>query len=83
MGEIIEMTYETFIPELSTKIHGKTFSELEEEFGIRIEHYHEGSIIPDTRRDPTSDTEIHPGMSIKVVGNYESIKRLRKSYELP
>ncbi|MBN2251496.1 MAG: hypothetical protein JW724_05440 [Candidatus Altiarchaeota archaeon] len=77
------MIYEAFIPSISqlTK-ERKTFKEVEKEFGIEIEHFHNSPIEISTRRNPSPDEEFRPGMTIKVVGDYLKIREFRKKYQL-
>ena len=78
-----EMIYEAFIPSISplTK-ERKTFKEIEKEFGIEIEHFHNSPIEISTRRNPNPDEEFRPGMTVKVVGNYLKVREFRKKYQL-
>lgn len=77
------MIYEAFIPSISplTK-ERKTFREIEEEFGIKIEHFHNSPIEISTRRNPNPDEEFRTGMTIKVIGEYLKVREFRKKYTL-
>jgi len=82
LEEMPKISYEACIPISSNKILGKTFKEIETEFSIKIIHFHNSPIEIATRKDPSPDTKISPGMSIKVVGTWDEIDRFREQYDL-
>ncbi|MFA5063800.1 MAG: hypothetical protein WC578_07040 [Candidatus Omnitrophota bacterium] len=79
-SDIIE--YESYIPSFS-KIIGKTFGNIENEFDIKIEHYHNSPITIDTRKKSNPDIVVKCGMSLKILGLPRNINELREAYNLP
>lgn len=82
LAEMTEMSYEAYIPVSSKKILGKTFIEIEEQFKIKIVHYHNSPIENSTRKEPAKEVKIASGMSIKVIGEWDEIDKFREFYEL-
>lgn len=82
LEEMAEMSYEAYVPISSKKILGKSFGEIENQFALAIVHYHNSPIENSTRKEPTKDIVITPGMSIKVVGDWDEIDKFRDFYDL-
>ncbi|MBF0456586.1 MAG: hypothetical protein HQK99_01660 [Nitrospirae bacterium] len=64
-GTAMLITYESYIPE-GSKAVGRTIRSIEEEFGVKVDHYHNSPIQTDTRYDPKPEVTLEPGMSIKL-----------------
>lgn len=81
--EEMKIDYETYIPKYS-KIVGKTVREIEKKFGLKINHIHDGPVIPSTKVAVKSETVIKAWTAIKIL-EVDSIKlaKFRRYYDLP
>lgn len=80
--ELPEMSYEAYIPLSSKRLIGKRFEEIEKEFDIKIDHYHNSPVDITTRQESKPDVAFSPGMTIKVCGDWDIVDKFRKFYKL-
>lgn len=80
--EMPEMSYEAYIPISSRTLIGKTFREIEKEFKVKIDHYHNSPVDITTRHESKPDIVFSPGMTIKVYGDWDKIDKFTEFYKL-
>jgi hypothetical protein len=77
------INYESYMP-AGSSIVDKTIGEIENEFSIKVDHYHNSRIEINSRIPSSPNTIIRPGMAIKIC-NIDSkvLARLRRYFDLP
>jgi hypothetical protein len=81
---VAEGDYESYIP-ASSRLVGRTIGNVERQFGLKIDHYHNtGMLRRSNRMHPNSTTILGFGMTVKICGaDPKRLEKFCKYFNLP